>query len=103
MFCYANRHKPLVGFSACLGESEKLLLLLRFFWLFRTLQRSGKAIAFVKIFFLAFPLAFAKSGKAISFFKIFFFSASSSSSSSSSYRKNPIGFVHGFSTDHFCH
>jgi hypothetical protein len=21
----------------------------------------------------------------------------------SSYRKNPIGFVHGFSADHFCH
>jgi len=27
----------------------------------------------------------------------------SSSSSSSSYRKNPIGFVQGFSDGHFCH
>ena len=47
-----------------------------YFWLFRTLQRSGKAIAFVKIFF---------------------------SSASSSCRRNPIGKAQGLFVKHFCH
>ena len=86
--CSMYNYTSEIGKATCLLSTD----IISSFFGFSAAKR--KSYCSCSDFFFGFSARFSEAEKLLLLLRFFFFF---------SYRKNPIGFVHGFSTDHFCH